>query len=279
MKPNLVNYYKNEWEFIYPKEIDNGETYDLFCNACDLLDYDDYHAEILFKDLIRKYPYYIDAYNHLSICFRNQNKLFESFLTAEKSYQIGKELFPKKINVKKIKLQWSTFENRPFLRACQILGLEHQNRKEYDKAIENYDEILNLNEDDNQGVRYLKLECLFHIKDFKSARKLLIKYKDDWSIEFAYGKIVVDIIEDKTENAKKEIEKALKINSFLPNEIVKTKHIKPQPYKIPGEEFYIAGNPVGSIQESFSYWSRNKDIYKNKSIIEFFKKVIQMENK
>lgn len=275
MKPNLVNYFENEWEFKYPKEIDNGETYDLFCNACDLLDYDDYQAEILFKDLIRKHPFYIDAYNHLSISFRNQNKLFESFITAEKSYKIGKELFPKRLSAKKIKLEWSILENRPYLRSCQILGLEHQYRNEYDKAIEYYDEILSLNVNDNQGIRYLKLECLFYKKDFKSVRKFLSNHKDDWSIEFAYGKIVIDIIDGKTENAKKGIENALKINSFLPNEIIKTKHIKPEPRRIPGEEFYEAGIALGSVQESYSYWSRNKEIYKNKNVIEFFKNEIQ----
>ena len=267
-----VEKYFEYWEFEYD-EIASEEVHDALWKGINMLDYYDVEAELIFKALIKKYPLFIDAYNHLSLSFKNQNKSFESFLTAEKAYKIGKDAFPKAFNPKKDKLFWSSLKNRPFLRACQILGFEYQDRNDFLKAIEIYDEILLLNENDNQGIRYLKLECLFALKDYASVEKIIKKYKDDWSIQFAYAKVNIDIINGDIQKAKLNLKNALRINLHLPNEIVKTRHKKPEPYRILGEPFFDAGNPLGSIQEAYEYWSRNKSIYKRKDIIEFYKSI------
>ena len=65
------------------------------------------------QKIIKQYPYHIDAYNHLSIAFKNQKKTFESFLTAEKAYILGKSCFPKEFKPKH-KLLWTTSENQLF---------------------------------------------------------------------------------------------------------------------------------------------------------------------
>jgi tetratricopeptide (TPR) repeat protein len=273
MKPTIRKYTENEWEFIFPAEIDNEAIYNKYSEALELLDYDDLAAEKKFKALIDKFPFYIDAYNHLSLAFKNQNKRFESYITAEKSYQLGKQCFPKQFKIKKDKLIWSNLNNRPFLRSCQIFGLECQDRGEYENAIKLYDENLSLNENDNQGIRFLKLECLLAAKEYATAGELLKKYADDWSIEFTYGKVVLEIINGNDTNAKKYLAAALKANSFLPSEIIKEKHKAPPPHRIPGEPFYDAGIPVGSIQEAYGYWSRNKPLYKMKKIVDFFKNI------
>lgn len=81
-KQIVQKYYENDWEFIYPPSIDNKKVSDEFWHTVELLDNDDQMAEKIFKKLIVKHPYYIDAYNHLSIAFRNQGKEFESLLTS-----------------------------------------------------------------------------------------------------------------------------------------------------------------------------------------------------
>lgn len=110
-KPIVRQYYENEWEFIYPTSIDNEKVNEEFWEAVELLGYDDKKAEKIFKALFFKYPFYIDACNHLSIAFRNQNKVFESLLTAEKSYKLGKNCFPRKLTLKRINyrgVNWTT---------------------------------------------------------------------------------------------------------------------------------------------------------------------------
>lgn len=270
-KPIITKYSDTEWEFIYPPTIDNEKVYNEYWEGVEHLGYNDISAEKIFISLIKRFPFYIDAYNHLSIAFKNQKKHFESFVTVEKVYNMGKSFFPKEFDFQKDKLIWAILDNRPFLRSCQIFGLECQEQKDYKKAIEVYNEILQINKNDNQGIRYLVLECLFALKDYEGTEDFLNKFEDDWSIEFSYGKLVVEILKNNIDEAKNLLNKALEINPYLPNEIIKDKHIPPPPHKIPKEPHFKAGIPIGSIQQAFDHWKRNKTLYRQKIVINFFK--------
>jgi len=234
------------------------------------LDYDDLAAEQIFKKVIRKYPYHIDAYNYLSLAFKNQKKIFESFLTAEKAYLLGKSCFPKEFKQAKHKLHWGNLENRPFLRSCHILGMEYQDKKQYKEAIQLYSEILSYNEEDHQGVRYLLLECFFAVKDYEAAGKLLRKHKEDWGIEFVYGRLLLAIINNEKERLESLLADAIKRNKFVPEEVAKNKHVAPPPFRLPGEPYFDAGSPMGSIQEAYEYWKNNKSLLNDKRIKVFF---------
>jgi len=271
IRPTVKCYNENEWEFVYPNSIDNEKTYNEFWEGVELLDYDDTKAEKIFKGLIAKHPFYIDAYNHLSISFRNQNKTFESLLTAEKSYNIGKQCFPNEFNPKTDKLIWSILENRPFLRACQTYGLECQAHKDYSTAIEIFNENLLLNDNDNQGIRYLLLEIYFVKKDLQATREIIEKFKDDYSIEFMFGAVSLEIMENNFDKADNILKEAVKINKFFIAEIIKDKHQAPPPFRLPGEPNYNAGIPIGSIQQAYDYWLRNKELYKTKKIQDYYK--------
>ncbi|WP_264524190.1 tetratricopeptide repeat protein [Flavobacterium sp. N502536] len=271
IEPIVQQYNENNWEFIYPSSIDNEKISDEFWHAVKLLDNDDQMAEKVFKKLITKHPYYIDAYNHLSISFRNQGKKFESFLTAEKSFNLGKNCLPKSFNLKKDKLPWSNINNRPFLRACQSFGLECQYHQNYSQAIEIYKLNLALNENDNQGIRYLLLETLFAAKDYKQAQQLLNKYSDDFSIEFKFGLVAISILQDNYKRADKYLEEAIQTNKFFIEEVIKDRHLKPSPFRIPGMPNFDAGIPDRSIQQAFEYWERNKQLYKTNKIIDYIK--------
>ncbi len=68
--------------------------------------------------------------------------------------------------------------------------------KDYEKAIQLFNENLNWNEEDHQGIRYLLLETYFKIKDYKKADKLIKKYSGGHSIEFSFGAVVIAILND-----------------------------------------------------------------------------------
>ena len=182
-------------------------------------------------------------------------------------------LLPREFKIGRDKLIWSNLDNRPFLRSYQIYGLECQYRRDYSKAIDLYKKMLLLNEGDNQGARYLYLECLFAIKDYQTARKLLSKYPDDWSIEFLYGKVAVEILDGKMDKAKQLVKHAVRRNIHLPREVIKAKHKPPPPFRMPGQPALDGGIHVGSIQEAYEYWNRNKSLYKLKAIIGFYKEL------
>jgi tetratricopeptide (TPR) repeat protein len=269
-KPVVRKYYKHEWEFVHPDAINSDKARDKLWEGVQLLHIDPKMAEQIFKGLISKYPYFIDAYNHLSLAFRYQNQPSESLLTAGKSYILGKECFPKEFDFEKDKLPWGILENRPFLRACQTYGLECQNHKDYATAIKVFSENLTLNPDDNQGIRYLLLEVFFAMKDYQQARQFIDKHPDDYSIDFRFGAVVLDILEGNVEQADKDLKEAVEVNKFFVDEVVKQKHIPPPPVTLPGmPNFPVI--PMNSIQQAYEYWERNKELFKTKEIIEYFK--------
>ncbi|MHC0443091.1 tetratricopeptide repeat protein [Flavobacterium sp. 3-210] len=270
-KPIVQNYHDNNWEFINPKSIDNEEVSTLFWNAVDYIDNNSLLAEKILKKLIAEHPYYIDAYIHLSIAFRTQGKDFESLLAAEKAFKLGIGCLPETFDLKKDKIAWFNINNRPFLRACQNFGLECHYHKKFSEAAEIYKLNLDLNEEDHQGIRYLLLETLFAAEEYKKAEDLLHQHADDFSIEFKFGTVAIHILNGNFEQADKHLKEAIKTNLFFINEVLKSKHLKPLPYRIPGEPNFDAGIPTRSVQEAYDYWKRNEALYKNKKIISYFK--------
>ena len=152
--------------------------------------------------------------------------------------------------------------------------MEYQCRKQYKEAIQLYSEILDYNEDDHQGVRYLLLECFLALKDYKVATQLLKKHKDDQGIEFVYVRLLLAIIADEKEQLESLLADAIRRNKFVPEEITKSKHIVPPPFRIPVEPYFDAGIPVGSIQEAYEYWKNNKSLLTDKRIKAFFAGII-----
>jgi len=71
--------------------------------------------------------------------------------------------------------------------------------------------------------------------------------------------------------ADKLLQKAINTNRYFVTEASKSRHIKPPPHRIPGEPFFDAGIPIGSIQQAYEYWFRNRELYSNKKVIAYFK--------
>ena len=134
----------------------------------------------------------------------------------------------------------------------------------YDKAINIYIENLNLNPNDNQGIRHLLLDSYFAIEDYSNAEKIIRKYyEEECTIEFAYGKLVLEILKDN-KKLKALFENAVKANAYLPDLIIKKRNILP-----PTDE--NQDYSLGSPEQAYDYWQRNIGLYKNKKIVEFYK--------
>ena len=271
MKLRLVKHY-DEWKFISSQEMDI--VFDEYWEAVDFLDYDEKECQKRLRKIINQFPEsHLDAYNHISMSYRNQGKTTESLHYALTSYLIGKNAFPKEFDQNRDRILWVDMDNRPFLRACQILGLEFQYRKNFSRAIEIYEENLLYNENDNQGIRYLLLECYLESKEYGGFKTLLDKYDDDYSVEFLYGRVIYDLMQNGGKKSMDLLVKAIECNKFIPTELAKENHIEPEPHRIPGEPNFNAGIPIGSIQQAYDYWTRNKKTLNLKIIRDFFKNI------
>lgn len=81
---------------------------------------------------------------------------------------------------------WGLLETRPYMRARQGLAqcLWEAGRRE--EAIGHYQEMLRLNPDDNQGIRYLLAAALLDLDRRDDLGRLLALYEEDASAEWTY---------------------------------------------------------------------------------------------
>ena len=140
---------------------------------------------------------------------------------------------------------WGLAQTRTFMRAKQsvLLCLFAVGRQE--EAIGHANEMLKLNPNDNQGIRYLLLNMLMEISNYKEAEVLFKnpKYSDDSGIEWLYSKALLSFVKEgsstKSNNALAE---AIKSNSFVPKFL---KGLKPLPMEF-GDVIKVGSEEEGA---------------------------------
>jgi tetratricopeptide (TPR) repeat protein len=79
-------------------------------------------------------------------------------------------------------LFWGLLETRPYMRARHGLALSLWAAGLRDEAVTHYEDMLRLNPNDNQGIRYLLLDCLLMLGRDLQAEHLLKQYDDDGGV-------------------------------------------------------------------------------------------------
>jgi tetratricopeptide (TPR) repeat protein len=124
---------------------------------------------------------------------------------------------------------WGFLETRPYMRARAGLAATLYALGEVDAAISNYQDMLTLNPNDNQGIRYVLARCLMRKGDTEALKKLLKQYDEDGSALWLYTKALVAFRENEASDKRGEelVKKAWKANSHIPAVLVGTKKAKP----------------------------------------------------
>lgn len=81
---------------------------------------------------------------------------------------------------------WGCLETRPYMRARHHLGLELDSAGRPAEAAEVYVDMLRLNPNDNQGVRYLLLDLLILLGRHEEAAELIKQYVNDGAAHWLY---------------------------------------------------------------------------------------------
>ncbi len=182
---------------------------------------------------------------------------------------------------------WGFHETRPFMRAMAGLASEYSYNNQIQDAVNIWKEMLELNPNDNQGVRYELLSSLLVMKKYKEAEKLINLYKDDPSAEWLYSKAYLYFsLKSKKTMAIKALVKAMKMNPYVPLYLF---GLKEMPDEMP--EYISIGDEreaISYVNSAFSLWVKNKkalvwvaDIHK-KNLNEFesiIRKNEEKENK
>lgn len=109
---------------------------------------------------------------------------------------------------------WMLIETRPYMRALEQLATDLVAAGLRAYAIRVYEKMLELNPNDNQGVRDPLLALYLAVGDPASAGKLLKAY-DDASANFAWGRVLERFLGGDHKGADQALKKALQVNRFV----------------------------------------------------------------
>jgi hypothetical protein len=122
---------------------------------------------------------------------------------------------------------WGLLETRPFMCALQGLSVCQWDDHDEDNAIMTLFYMLELNPDDNQGMRFILVPWLVIKGRYAEARSLIEKY-DGFPAGLSYTKLLLDIIEGKDkETIQKNYSAALGYNRHIAKYILGKKKLRP----------------------------------------------------
>jgi tetratricopeptide (TPR) repeat protein len=122
---------------------------------------------------------------------------------------------------------WGFLETRPYMRARAGLAATLNTLGEVDTAISHYHDMLRLNPNDNQGIRYVLAGCLMKSGDTEALKKLLKRYDEDGSAPWLYTQVLVVFRENgASEKAEALARKAWTANNHVPAVLAGAKKAK-----------------------------------------------------
>ena len=112
---------------------------------------------------------------------------------------------------------WGLMETRPYMRARFGLAQCLWALGNKAEAVSHYEELLRLNPDDNQGVRYLLAASLLELNDDDKLDKLIRRYDKESSAQWLYIRALSAYRKDgDSKTSRKVAKQAIKNNSFVP---------------------------------------------------------------
>jgi len=158
---------------------------------------------------------------------------------------------------------WGLLEARPYLRVRYALAVELYLYGRTDEAITHFGELLRLNKNDNQGVRYLLAPLLVSLDRLAEAEKLIKQYPDDVGPDLNYSHALLLFKKSgDTEKAREVLGEAVRWNRHVIFWLLTTKLNRKRP--IPDHVI------VGGNDEAYGYarWWR-ESWHKTKGAIDW----------
>jgi tetratricopeptide (TPR) repeat protein len=112
---------------------------------------------------------------------------------------------------------WGITETRPFMRACEGLADALHESGRTDEAIEQYEEMLRLNPNDNQGVRYQLIPLLLGQNRESQAVAVLERFREETAFWHYANSIVQFRRSGHSAASRKAIRSAFRANEHVPS--------------------------------------------------------------
>ncbi len=151
---------------------------------------------------------------------------------------------------------WGLLETRPYMRARAGLAEMLWGAGQRDEALRHLQEMLRLNPNDNQGLRYVLAGWLMNLERDEELSHLLDQYPDEGSAFWAYTRALQAFRQGgDTPEAVKLLKEAKKVNKHVPRYLLGDKPLPPeQPgHYSPGDDreaVLYAGSALGGWKQT-----------------------------
>ncbi|MDN3019039.1 SEC-C metal-binding domain-containing protein [Paenibacillus sp. BSR1-1] len=170
------------------------------------------HRYKLAEEALKLNPDCADAYVILA---EKTKSLEEAILLYEKGIQAGERELGKAFFKENSGYFWGLVETRPFMRAKLHYAESLSLLGKIPEAATQYEELLELNPMDNQGVRYSLFVAYIDLGEMNKARVLLEQYEEE-SAQYYYNKLLLELHNNGfTANAAKLLKAAKKENKHV----------------------------------------------------------------
>ncbi|WP_052353763.1 tetratricopeptide repeat protein [Neobacillus jeddahensis] len=191
------------------------------------------------EEALKQNPNCVDAYVILA---EKTKSLEESILLYEKGIQAGEQDLGKAFFSENRGSFWGLIETRPFMRAKLHYAEALSLLGKINKAIQQYEELLELNPNDNQGVRYSLFVAYVDSGHFEKAAKLLHQYEEP-SAQGVYNKVLLELFTNGfTKNAEMLLKNAKQVNRHVISYLTGKKRLPAYP-----PDFYGFGDENEAI--------------------------------
>lgn len=204
----------------------------------------------LVKQALELDPDNADAYNYLASIEEDIDKAIGMF---EKAIKAGEKTLGKKFIEKEKGHFWGMLETRPYMRAKAGLADCLYAKNKIDEAIEVYEEMLELNSNDNQGIRYLLSTLLLGENDLTNFEKFIEKSEDEDCAVWNYNNALYSFKKlGRTTKSEKVLSRAYKSNKFVIDYMLGNKKMpnKQPQYVGRGDE----NEAISYVNEAWSIW-------------------------
>ena len=214
-------------------------------------------AKKTIKQALELDPNNADAYNYLASVEKDIDKAIKQY---EKAIKAGEKTLGKKFFKEEKGYFWGMIETRPFMRAKAGLADCLYAKKEVDKAIEIYEEMLELNPNDNQGIRYLLSTLLLSKNDFSKFQSFIENSEEEDCAVWNYNNALYQFKKSgQSANSDKELLKAYESNEYVIDYMLGLKEMpKEQPQYIGrGDE----NEAISYVNGAWTIWDKTDEAF------------------
>ena len=148
---------------------------------------------------------------------------------------IGKEVLGEKFFKENIGRFWVLLDSRPYMRALAGLQESLWELGKHAEAIQICRDMLRLNENDNQGMRYVLAGYLARRAKFVELEEFMEQgpYANDCAAPWCYTRALVWFLkEGDSPRSREMLKRALQMNKFVPDYLVKGFRSKKHPDRL-----------------------------------------------